>query len=638
MGTKKQAEKYKKQIIDHYKDIVPLELKFVSVTDNLFVFRIEFILGTAEDKIRKNLSDVGQALKFPLFQLHREDSELFLVASKCKDFDNRLLGILTSPVYEEHTKDMAIPYPIGFDVMRRPILVDLVVYKHFLIGGASNSGKTIGLRSLITSTLWRCSPENVNLVVIDGPAELVDFNMLPHLSCPIIQTTDIGYNAVMAVHKEMKRRLILKNEDAVEFNLLPAIVLIIDECVSFVAGINSKQMSQSLAGTISLILRMGRHAKVYAILATQNPSVEEMKCDLSPITTRVAFACGKPHSSVTILGEGGAEQLSGNGEMFFASKKHTGLQYIKGAYISSEEIDAVCVHVRAKYDTTSPDGIKWDDSRKFIIDTDSFECADASVAFDADYGLLASPAITKQDIDDKLFVQIIMWSLERETVSTNQIKDAFGIGWPQARGFLEKLFNCGIVGNQISKLPRKVLPILLGDLSSEVINLLNRHGYTEADINKTLDAKNSVNISSDAVNVTDASLKASPSENECSAVQIMLIEKITESMPTINNNGEIASHQLWADGVDGAIKDITASIYNVASVIKAIDDIAFQTNLLAHNIADETARAGEHGKSFSMIADEVRNLAVQSQQVAKNATNMIESLIAKSESYFQLAE
>lgn len=482
MIVKKQAKKYKRQILEYY-DAVPakIELDFYRVVDDLFIFQIDPMPGTTEDKIRKYLRELKRTLGLQLFQLHSDESgELFFVLSEHNSFDNRLLGILTSPSYPAYTKDMTTPYAIGFNVMRRPVVVDLVTHIHWLLGGSSSSGKTVGVECLITGVAYSCSPEDVNLIIFDGAANLTQFDAIPHLSCPVIQDSDTGSLVIKALYEEMEKRITTKNEDIETFNKLPFIVCVLDEFVSFVSGIGDKQMACLLPDIISGLLRRGRHSKIHLVLAAQDPVIKDMKCDLGNATARLAFTCAKPHYSVTILGEGGAEKLSGNGEMYFKSPKHQGLQYIKGAYITPDEIRMVCDHIRTRYDEA-----KWDDSYKFVVDIEALRQA----AVVADIPVVTGAATT-QDIDDKILAKIIKWTIERNTVSANAIDQAFkNIGARKASRIIDRLYKLGIAGEANGKLGRKVLPVCIEDLSSEVIDFLDRHGYTTDDIEKAFDTK-----------------------------------------------------------------------------------------------------------------------------------------------------
>jgi DNA segregation ATPase FtsK/SpoIIIE-like protein len=340
------------------------------------------------------------------------------------------------------------------------------------LGGAGFTGKTVGMRSFITSLIWSCSPEHLNLIIIDEPAELTQFSTLPHLSCPVIHDMNAGYKAIMKVYAEMKRRQKLKVENPEEYRRLPVLVCFVDECVSLVAGAGKKEKSQQLADVISQLLRNGRHAKVYTVLATQNPAINEMGCDLSPIKSRIAFTCAKPHNSVTILGEGGAEKLNGNGELYFISQRHQGLMYVKGAFIDAEsgEIDMVCDHIRTKYETT-----EWDDRYKFVINAESLQ-PDAEGVDDT----TSSGSTSTQDTDDKTLAKIIMWTLGRKIVSANAIYNAFKpeVGERKAKRFLERLQKLGIAGYATEKKACKVLITSIDDLSTDIIDLLNQAGHS----------------------------------------------------------------------------------------------------------------------------------------------------------------
>jgi S-DNA-T family DNA segregation ATPase FtsK/SpoIIIE len=276
MNINKSAKKIKRQILEYYTAVnLNMELDFVHTVGDLLVFQIKFKPGATEDKIRNYLKDVQQTVGLQLFQLHRVGMQLFFVASEHNIFDNRLLGVLTSPLYAEYLKlnNVQIPYVIGFDVMRKPVIVDLLLYHYWLLGGAGFTGKTVGMRSFITSLIWSCSPEQLNLIIIDDPAELAQFSALPHLSCPVIHDMNDGYKVIMKVYAEMKRRQKLKVENPEEYCRLPVLVCFIDECVSLVVGAGTKQKSGQLADVISQLLRKGRHAKIHTVLATQNPAL-----------------------------------------------------------------------------------------------------------------------------------------------------------------------------------------------------------------------------------------------------------------------------------------------------------------------------------------------------------------------------
>ena len=272
----------------------------------------------------------------------------------------------------------------------------------------------------------------------------------------------------MKLCKEMERRFKLKKEDVEEFNRLPFIVGVFDEFISLIASISDKNMAKQLTEKMSQLLRQGRHAKIHMVLAAQDPLIKDMKCDIGNASSRLAYTCTKLNYSMTILGESGAQNLSGDGELYFKSNKHTGLIYVKGAYISSDEITALCKHICAKYE-----GVEWDDSRKFTLDAEGFDGR-----FNASE---CTPVLTEQELEDRLFAEIIMWTLKRKNVSALQLKDAFNMGWPRANEFIDRLHEIGIVSAPHGKLPRNVLFTCAEDLPENVVGFLDSMGHTSTD-------------------------------------------------------------------------------------------------------------------------------------------------------------
>ncbi|MCL2203417.1 MAG: FtsK/SpoIIIE domain-containing protein [Defluviitaleaceae bacterium] len=467
MYPKKRIKKYKRRSLEYYAKVgVPFELDFVRAKENLLIYRIKFVAGTTEGRIRQYLRDVAQMLKVQLFQLHRTGRDLFLIVAKDKMLDNRLLRIIANPQYPEHTKGMRIPFVIGYGVLEQPIIVDLPEYIHWLFGGSSNSGKTVGLKCLIISIICSCSPEDVNLILYDGASNLAQFDGVPHLSGDVMQDPESGFDAIMKLYEKMEWRIKLKREDIEEYDRQPFIVGVFDEFISLIASISDRNMAKQLTDKMSQLLRRGRHAKIHMVLAAQDPLIKDMKCDIGNASSRLGFTCTKPNYSMTILGESGAQNLSGDGEMYFKSNKHTGLVYIKGAYISSDEIDAVCKHICAKYE----DG-DWDDSRRFTLDDEGFGESELGAG-------AGTPVLTEQEIEDRLFAKIILWALQRETVSAQQIKTDFNMGWPRANMLLDRLNEIDIVDDPYGKQPRKVIPACVEDLPEDVIDFLESQGYT----------------------------------------------------------------------------------------------------------------------------------------------------------------
>jgi S-DNA-T family DNA segregation ATPase FtsK/SpoIIIE len=304
----------------------------------------------------------------------------------------------------------------------------------------------------------------------------MQFDSLPHLCYPVIQDPRTGYEVVQELYAELERRITLKNEDIEAFNRLPIIVVVFDEVVSLITEVGRSYFPK----IISQLLRRGRHARIHMVLAAQDPLIRDMKCDIGNATARLAFTCAKPHYSVTILGESGAHKLTGEGEAYFRSPKHSGLMYIKGAYIADDEIAQVCDHVRSKYEN-----MDWDDSRKFKVRYES----SVQTMTDFEDVPATDSAAEPEDAEDKFFAEVIMLALGYKTISALHIKDAYKTGWPRGNALLDRLHEFGVVSAPHARQPRKVLASCIEDLSPELLGFLERYGYGDDQITEAFNSR-----------------------------------------------------------------------------------------------------------------------------------------------------
>lgn len=240
--------------------------------------------------------------------------------------------------------------------------------------------------------------------------------------------------------------------DSDTFNKLPRLLLVIDEFPALFSGID-KNWAKSLTDALSGLLQRGRHAKIHVVLAAQNQTIQNMHVDLGNITTRIAFRCAKKNFSETILGERGAENLSGKGDMYLKSPDYTELQRIQGIFIAPRKLSEIVKHIQILYSKYS---LKCN-PYEFTLSTDQLNELQTYTSAD-----LYRSVDTKQQIDDQLLAQIVVWVLGEEAISCNSICSKFHIGWNRAKGFLDRLKEMGLVGDIYAKLPRTVLPYTSG--------------------------------------------------------------------------------------------------------------------------------------------------------------------------------
>ena len=479
-----QAEELASKIIKRYKSYgiaIAIKDNGKKILKDRFIYRIKILPGTRKDAIEKYAEDVRMSLKLSLFQVIEENTSIFIVASKEFVLDNNLLRILASPEFAEvkANKKIKIPHFVGFDATGKPVITDLTKYPHIMASGTTGSGKTVGLKSLVLSVILGCSQNKVKLLICDKASEFEQFSKIPHLSYPLITDSSTFLKVMLKLKSELDRRLIIKNRK--EFAHLPAIVCVADEFLSFLSEIGNKKMINLAAETISAILRRGRHVKIHMVLAAHNPTQKNMLIDLSDIQARMAFQCAKYTNSITILGQGGAEKLRGNGDMLFRSSSNAALQRVQGAFIAPKDIKEALHRVRLSYNNRPPKEIDHDRFLNlkygFVINEKDLNESEA-----AQSSSLIISTKTNDEIDTQLFTKIIIWALEHESISGNMICDTFHIGWRRANGFLEKLNVLGITGDMYAKLPRAVLPRNIEDISIETMDFLSKNGIPVNDI------------------------------------------------------------------------------------------------------------------------------------------------------------
>lgn len=236
---------------------------------------------------------------------------------------------------------------LGRDVAGRPMIVDLAKMPHMLIAGATGTGKSVAINSLLISLLYRNTPQDVKFIVVDPKrVELNMYNGIPHLLTPSITESDKAVNALKWAVAEMERRYKLLaeagNRNIADYNAatelhLPYIVIIVDELADLMAVAQNE-----VEAAIVRLAQMARAVGIHLILATQRPSVEVITGLIKAnITSRAAFAVASQVDSRTILDSSGAEKLLGNGDMLFVSAEFNKPRRVQGAFIGELEVRKV---------------------------------------------------------------------------------------------------------------------------------------------------------------------------------------------------------------------------------------------------------------------------------------------------------
>lgn len=468
-----EADDLAEDICKHFgKFNVNISIKRPRIIGDRIVFPIKTRGNTREAHVRANAPEVQRILKLPLLHVVKLDFNLFLIASRKSIIYDRLLTILNTSAYRETCKQVQLPYIVGHDVLGGVVMEDLAQFPHLLLGGSTSSGKSVGLQALITSVAYNKSPSQVNFVLFDvGATDLMSFEGLPHLSCPVVRDRSTAIHTLTALIAEMERRIELEHIDPASFKQLPRLVVVIDEFPALFMGVD-KAVSKSMTNDASALLQRGRHAKIHMVLAAQNPTYQNMKVDLGNVTARIAFKCAKRNFSETILGEGGAENLLGHGDLLLRSPRYDCPQRIQGVYIAPAELRQAVQRISACYRGT--------DANKFVLALPGNTPVEAVDSL----GDRLSCTVPRQwpSDADQLLANVILWALEHDFVSINALVTDYHLGWNKASALFHRLEELGIIDQPDGKRPRKVIPGNPEDIPEEMVQFLIDAGYSRSSV------------------------------------------------------------------------------------------------------------------------------------------------------------
>jgi len=351
-----------------------------------------------------------------------------------------LRELLEAPEFQTRPHNMMIA--LGKDVAGKVWFADLPRMPHLLVAGATGSGKTVCINSILLSLIYQNTAETLRFIMVDPKrVELTLYNGIPHLLTPVITDSHKTVNALRWTITEMERRfdVLAKagKRDITSYNLtateqLPHIVFVIDE----LADLMATAASEVEAGIIR-IAQMARAVGIHLIVATQRPSVEVitglMKAN---IPGRIAFSVASIIDSRTILDCPGAEKLLGRGDMLLLTSDMSKPRRIQGAYVSEEEIDRVVEYLKGDEPPTYDETIV--------------------AKGGGEGGSTASMFGGPNDEQDSLFEEAKKTVIESGKASASLLQRRLRVGYARAARLLDELEEAGIVGPAEGAKPREV--------------------------------------------------------------------------------------------------------------------------------------------------------------------------------------
>lgn len=378
--------------------------------------------------------------------------------------------VLSSPDFDLSTSPLSMA--LGHDIVGKPVIVDLGKMPHLLVAGTTGSGKSVGINAMILSLLFKSTPEHVRLIMIDPKMlELSVYDGIPHLLTPVITDMKDAANGLRWCVAEMERRyklmsalgvrnlagfnkkvedakkagqpiidpiwkadptLLQDDQSAPELEALPSIVVIVDELADMMMVVGKK-----VEELIARIAQKARAAGIHLILATQRPSVDVLTGLIKAnIPTRLSFMVQSKVDSRTILGEGGAEQLLGHGDMLFLPPGGGVPTRVHGAFVSDEEVHRVVAD--------------WKERGTPVYIESITRVSDESDGSGGSFG-------DGDEESDALYDEAVQFVTETRKASISSVQRKLRIGYNRAARMIESMEAAGVVSEMGNNGSREVL-------------------------------------------------------------------------------------------------------------------------------------------------------------------------------------
>ena len=436
-----------------------IEAHIINVTRGPSVTRYEVELekGVRLSKLTTVADDIALSLGASGVRIAAIPGKISVVGIEVPNLDVTTVSlreVIDSSAF--NTAKSKSSFSVGKDISGNCIIGNISKLPHMLIAGTTGSGKSVCMNSIIISLLYKASPDDVKLIMVDPKmVELGIYNGIPHLLIPVVTDPKKAAGSLQWAVAEMMRRYkamsdagvrdlesynsIIESQE-VDGNKLPQVVVIIDELADLML-VAAKEVEES----ICRVAQMGRAAGIHLIIATQRPSADVitglMKAN---IPSRIAFSVASAMESRIILDTQGAEKLVGRGDMLYAPIGTGKPQRVQGCFVSDAEVEAVANYVKSNF-TTTYDQTVMDDIESRMTQDDRKDSA-------------TNPAPTKDELaGDEMLPQAVDVILETGQASVSMLQRRLKLGYARAARIVDEMEERGIVGPFQGSKPRAIL-------------------------------------------------------------------------------------------------------------------------------------------------------------------------------------
>lgn len=436
---------------------IPVEMGEVNVGPSITQFTLKPAMGVKLSKLTALHNDISLALAAHPIRIEAPIPGKSLVGVEIpnkKSILVRLRGMLEGFNKDEFQTPLNLA--IGRDVTGAPYWTSLTKMPHLLVAGATGTGKSVAINSILLSLLFQHPPEILRLILIDPKrVELTLYNGIPHLLTPVIIQPKKAIASLRWAVSEMERRYEDLSEAHVrdiqgynakqkakkDSEFMPYLVIVIDELADLMAA-----YGRELEGTIVRLAQMARAVGIHLIVSTQRPSVEVITGLIKAnITSRIAFQVASQVDSRTILDISGAEKLLGNGDMLFVGAEFTKPKRFQGTLVSEEEVKRVVKFLRDSFKETIEEEEEEDNgglesalegNGRSSIDLDKFS--------------------KNKEHEDELYPEALELVISARKASASLLQRRLRVGYARAARLLDMLEDEGIVGPSDGAKPREV--------------------------------------------------------------------------------------------------------------------------------------------------------------------------------------
>lgn len=463
---------------------IPVEMGEVTVGPSVTQFTLKPAQGVNVRKILGLKDNLQMALSATNMHIEAPIPGKPFVGIGIPNEKKTLLGLRSLIEMEEFQNGPDLSLVIGRNIIGKPVISDLSKMPHLLVAGATGTGKSVTLHNLIISMLYKNSPHDLKLIILDPKrVEFTAYNALPHLYTPIIKDAKTAIKSLNWAAQEMDRRYDVLGEYGVpnitEYNKkiffpalekakkrssegdyvkglppkMPYVVIVFDEFNDFMLT-----YPKEITPVITSLSQKARAAGIHLILTTQRPDVKVITGTIKAnIPSRIALKTTSQIDSRTILDQAGAEDLLGNGDMLYMNG--SSITRVQAPFVSSEEIKAVINDIKKRYDDFIPDNI---DIQKIKI---------SSSPTSGYKEMEEERSATEEPTDDEDYMSARDYVISTGKASTSALQTAFRWGYNKSARIMNDLEHFGIIGPAVSGRHREVL---LGKNTESEIEKLER--------------------------------------------------------------------------------------------------------------------------------------------------------------------